>query len=101
MILVSYGFDPHWLDPLGHLLLTAEGYRKLIYKLCNWADFYCAGRIALFLEGGYDLNAGKACSIAVISAMLGNEYNDPYPCPYQESNGWKSMAQKAHSIWKL
>jgi acetoin utilization deacetylase AcuC-like enzyme len=101
MILVSYGFDPHWLDPLGHLLLTGEGYRNLVYKLCNWADLNCAGRIALFLEGGYDLNAGKICSLAVTSAMLGNKFDDPYPCPYNENESWKSMAQQAHSIWKL
>ncbi len=101
MILVSYGFDPHWLDPLGHLLLTGEGYRKLVYKLCDWADRNCAGKIALFLEGGYDLNAGKICSLAVTSAMLGHEFDDPYPCPYNENENWKSMTQQAHSIWKL
>jgi acetoin utilization deacetylase AcuC-like enzyme len=24
MLLVSYGFDPHWSDPLGHLLLSRK-----------------------------------------------------------------------------
>ena len=33
MLLVSFGFDPHWLDPLGHLLLTAEGYRVINIKI--------------------------------------------------------------------
>ncbi len=101
IILVSYGFDTHWMDPLGQLLLTADGYRILIKKLCDWADIHCEGRIALILEGGYDLNAGKACNLAVISAMLGKEYNDPYPCPYKENNTWQSILKQALSIWDL
>jgi acetoin utilization deacetylase AcuC-like enzyme len=101
IILVSYGFDPHWLDPLGQLLLTADGYGKLIRKLCHWADMHCGGRVAIFLEGGYDLNAGKTCSLSVVSAMLGIEWNDPYPCPYQENNAWQFTLNQAHSIWNL
>jgi acetoin utilization deacetylase AcuC-like enzyme len=101
MLLVSYGFDTHWLDPLGQLLLTANGYGNLIKKLCAWADIHCEGKIGLFLEGGYDLNAGRACSLAVISAMLGKPWDDPYPCPYKESNGWKLTINRAHSIWNL
>jgi acetoin utilization deacetylase AcuC-like enzyme len=101
IILVSYGFDTHWMDPLGQLFLTAGGYGILIKKLCDWADTHCEGRIALILEGGYDLNAGKACNLAVISAMLGKEYNDPYPCPYQENNTWQSTLKQALSIWNI
>ena len=89
MILVSYGFDTHWLDPLGNLLLTANGYGNLIKKLCTWVDTHCDGRIGLILEGGYDLNAGRACSLAVVSSMIGYECEDPYPCPYSESNRWQ------------
>jgi acetoin utilization deacetylase AcuC-like enzyme len=101
MILVSYGFDPHWLDPLGQLLLTADVYGRLIQKLCSWADTHCQGRIGLFLEGGYDLNAASACSQAVISAMIGKSWSDPYPCPYEENNAWLITLKKAHSVWKL
>jgi acetoin utilization deacetylase AcuC-like enzyme len=101
MLLVSYGFDPHWLDPLGQLLLTANGYGNLVRKLCAWADIHCEGRIGLFLEGGYDLNAGSACSLAVISAMLGKSWDDPYPCPYKESSAWQLTINQARSIWNL
>jgi len=101
MILVSYGFDTHWMDPLGQLRLTADGYGNLIKNLCLWADTHCKGKIALFLEGGYDLNAGSACSLSVISAMMGKTWSDPYPCPYKESNTWQLMLNDAHSMWKL
>src|SRR4030042_1361598 len=59
MLLISFGYDTHWLDPLGQLLITALGYFQLIKKLCTWVDNHCGGRIGLFLEGGYDLNAGR------------------------------------------
>jgi acetoin utilization deacetylase AcuC-like enzyme len=101
MILVSYGFDTHWLDPLGQMLLTANGYGNLIRKLCAWTDSHCEGRIGLFLEGGYDLNAGAACSQAVVSAMMGREWKDPYPCPYDEGKGWLQTLNHAKSIWNL
>jgi acetoin utilization deacetylase AcuC-like enzyme len=101
MILVSYGFDTHWLDPLGQLILTANGYGNLIKKLCWWAEIHCGGKIGLFLEGGYDLNAGSACSLAVVSAMLGLAWDDPYPCPYKESSMWHTTLNRAKSIWNL
>jgi acetoin utilization deacetylase AcuC-like enzyme len=101
MVLVSFGFDTHWLDPLGQLQLTANGYGYLIKKLCDWADNHCEGRIGLFLEGGYDLNAAKACSLAVISAMIGRSWDDPYPCPYLEGNSWKLKVSHAKSLWNL
>ena len=99
IVLVSYGFDPHWTDPLGQLLLSADGYGKLLQKLCTWTDANCEGRIALILEGGYDLNAGRACSLAVTSAMLGKVWNDPYPCPYTESDAWQSTVRRGHALW--
>jgi acetoin utilization deacetylase AcuC-like enzyme len=101
MVLVSYGFDTHWMDPLGQLLLTSDGYGKLIKKLCTWADATCDGKLALILEGGYDLNAANACSVAVVSAMLGKNWNDPYPCPYEENSGWLYTLKSAQSIWNL
>jgi acetoin utilization deacetylase AcuC-like enzyme len=101
IILVSYGFDTHWLDPLGQLLLTAAGTGKLIKQLCDWADTHCEGRIAMILEGGYDLNAAKACNLAVTSAMLGQEIDDPYPCPYSVTNTWQATLNQGRSIWNL
>jgi acetoin utilization deacetylase AcuC-like enzyme len=101
MILVSYGFDPHWMDPLGQLLLSADGYANLIQKLCAWADIHCDGKVALFLEGGYDLNAAGACTLAVVSALLGKSWSDPFPCPYQENNSWQLSLKNALTVWNL
>jgi len=102
MILVSFGFDPHWRDPLGHLLLSAAGYGKLITSLARLAETSCEGRIALFLEGGYDLEAGAACAQAVVAALLKRSWNDPLgPSPRPEGHSWVSVLRRAREIWGL
>jgi len=100
MVLVSYGFDPHWRDPLGNLLLTAGGYGKLISRLCGWADEHCQGRISLYLEGGYDLAAAGACAQGVVAALLAREWEDPVGEAEQlESTAWQAMFREASQIW--
>ncbi len=102
MLLISYGFDPHWRDPLGHLQLSAQVYGEMIEKLCTWADKYCHGKVAIFLEGGYDLEAARACSEAVVMALLGKKGNDPLgKSPRPESRSWFSMLEQAKTIWKI
>lgn len=102
MLLVSVGFDAHWHDPLGQLRLSAGTYHHLIQHLTNWADEHCAGRIALFLEGGYDLEAGAACGQASVAALLDRTWQDPIgPDPQNESMDWVSMVNQAQQIWGL
>ena len=102
IILVSFGFDTHWRDPLGSLLLSAAVYGKIIASLVRYADENINGRIALILEGGYDLDAGKACGQAVVAALLGEPWDDPIgPAPQMESRYWMIMARRAREIWNL
>jgi len=102
MILVSYGFDPHWRDPLGNLMLTADGYGSLISRLSKWADQNCQGRIALYLEDGYDLEAAAACAQSVVAALLAQDWEDPLGAPHQlETSAWQAMFREASQIWDL
>jgi len=102
ILLIDVGCDPHWRDSHGELMLSAKGYGDLIQRLVKWADQYCAGRIALFLEGGYDLEAGAACLIASTAALIGQPYQDPLgPSPQHESKSWQVMVQAAKDLWKL
>lgn len=57
LLLVSAGFDAHWSDPLAGLQLTTSGYHALASSLKDLADLHCKGRLAFFLEGGYDPEA--------------------------------------------
>lgn len=102
IILVSVGFDPHWRDPLGHLLLSAGAYGEIIRLLVNWVDQNASGKIALFLEGGYDLDANAACGEALVAAMLGKEFIDHLgTSPTPEGKSWKSVYNRAKDIWSL
>lgn len=102
MVMVSFGFDPHWRDPLGHLQLSAGVYGELIASLAGWADENCEGRIALYLEGGYDLEAAAACSLAVNAALLGGEWQDSLgEAPRVEGRSWQPVLQQAKQIWGL
>lgn len=53
MIFVASGFDSCVYDPLGRMLLTANGYAKLTKKLMEVADEICDGKILMTHEGGY------------------------------------------------
>jgi acetoin utilization deacetylase AcuC-like enzyme len=83
MLLVSLGFDGHWADPLANMQLTIGGYVALIERLAATADELCGGRLALVLEGGYDLNALGWGVVAVCRALRGEPWQDPIgPSPY-------------------
>lgn len=102
MILVSYGFDSHWRDPLGQLLLSATGYKNLIKALTDWADEHCQGRISLVLEGGYDLDAAAVCTQAVVAALLSRGWEDRLGPPHQAATEtWRSMLEEAKNVWDL
>ncbi|MEN6560136.1 MAG: histone deacetylase [Acidobacteriota bacterium] len=56
-IIVSAGFDIAAGDPLGRMLVTARGFGLLTASLMAMAERTAGGRLALVLEGGYDLTA--------------------------------------------
>ncbi|MEW5902546.1 MAG: histone deacetylase [Acidobacteriota bacterium] len=54
-ILVSAGFDIYAGDPLGGMMVSAEGFGALTSLLLDLAEQTAGGRILLTLEGGYNL----------------------------------------------
>jgi len=102
MLLISYGSDAHWRDPLGLLSLTTQGYYQLFESLVKWADKHCNGKIAVILEGGYDLQAGQASTLAMMAALLHKTWLDPIgPPPKPETEAWRSTLERARQIWNL
>ncbi len=69
LILVSAGFDAHWRDPLAQLRLVEDDYMWLTQELAALAQRHASGRIVSMLEGGYDLEALRDCSVAHIRAL--------------------------------
>jgi acetoin utilization deacetylase AcuC-like enzyme len=74
LVLVSAGYDAHWDDPLGALmLLTSAGYGQLTRVLHRIARDFAGGRITFILEGGYHLEALANSATATVCALLGEE----------------------------
>jgi acetoin utilization deacetylase AcuC-like enzyme len=68
-ILISAGFDPHRRDPLGGMEVTENGFAAMAQALVELAHQYAGGKIALLLEGGYDLLALRHSVAAVLEAL--------------------------------
>lgn len=73
MILLSYGGDSHYRDPLTGLALSSLGYVDLIRKTYGAAKELCDGRFAVFLEGGYDLEALAEVSAGIVALFRDRE----------------------------
>ncbi len=67
VILVSAGFDAHIDDPLGGLKLDDETFVTLTRDMLALCP-----RVAVVLEGGYDLDALASCSVRVVQTLLGD-----------------------------
>jgi acetoin utilization deacetylase AcuC-like enzyme len=83
LILVSAGFDAQWKDELASMCLSITGYAQMYRRIKSLADEFCNGRLALTLEGGYDLEALAGCVEAVLDVLMGKtEIEDRVgPCP--------------------
>jgi acetoin utilization deacetylase AcuC-like enzyme len=76
-VLVSCGFDAHADDPLSELRLSSGDFAELARVVRDFAP--APGRLALFLEGGYNLDALRACVEATLAALLGTPSHPPGP----------------------
>ena len=76
LVLVSAGFDAALGDPLGGCRITPHGYSQLTHLLCGLAG----GRVALVLEGGYNVPAIARSLAACTRVLLGDP---PQPLPLQ------------------
>lgn len=102
MLLISIGFDAHWKDPLGFLQLSGAGYGKLISQLKAWAQESCRGRIALILEGGYNLDAVTTCARTSVAALMGYPIVDDIGrSPHADTTRWRVVLDQARSIWQI
>lgn len=71
LVMVSAGFDAHWLDPLAGLQLTLAGYARLTRALLELAERHSGGKFVAVLEGGYHLAALAGGVTTVVRTLLG------------------------------
>jgi len=70
LVLVSAGFDASARDPLAEMSLSAGAFGWMGRELRRLADKTAKGRIALVLEGGYDLVALEAGMLAATRGIV-------------------------------
>ncbi len=85
-VLVSCGFDAHRADPLSELRLSSGDFAELAHVVKEFAPR--PGRLALFLEGGYDAHALESSVVATLDALLGGRGRPPAP-----TDGGPGLAQ--------
>ena len=71
LIIVSAGFDAHARDPLAEMNVTERGFAAMTSALAELAEQTCGGKLALLLEGGYDLAALAASVRASLEVLTG------------------------------
>ncbi len=71
-VLVSAGYDAHRADPLTDLRLSAGDFADIARRVARYAP--SPGRLVLFLEGGYDLDALTTSVGATLAAVLDAPY---------------------------
>ena len=102
ILLISFGFDTHWRDPLGSMQLSGAGIHKAFETLRHWAEDNCNNRLAVFLEGGYDLEAGRVCGQAVAASLVDQPWKDSLgPAPTPEGDAWQNTLAESKRIWGL
>lgn len=79
LVLVSAGYDAHRNDPLAGMRLDAGSYARMTEALVGVASRHAGGKIALFLEGGYDLSGLEASIAASLRALAGESFALPEP----------------------
>ncbi|MEX2523602.1 MAG: histone deacetylase [Gammaproteobacteria bacterium] len=82
LVLVSAGFDPHRNDMA--LNLTYDGFAALTAIIQGIADKHCDGRLALVLEGGYNLESLANGVFAVLETLAGKEPPQLLECGLRE-----------------
>jgi acetoin utilization deacetylase AcuC-like enzyme len=77
LIVIAAGFDMHYSDPIGNTLLTSISYYRFAKRILKITEEISQGKLSFILEGGYSLIGLPQCVLAVIKALLKEDYEPP------------------------
>ncbi len=107
-ILVSVGFDGHFSDPLTSLGLTTSGLSTMNAKLHAMARKHSRGRLAFFLEGGYNLDIVGRGSQNLVEQLAGaqitrfeDSHTESENCTEYTKVLLDGMDEMLGGVWKL
>ena len=100
MLVVSFGFDTHYSDPVGNMNLQAEDYARITRVILQLGKEVCGGKIAFILEGGYSLLALPLSVGAVISTILNTkiDYFDKVSRPKKIPQSVKDITEEIQKM---
>ena len=98
LVLVSAGFDAAARDPLAQMEVSTAGFGWMARGLARIADATAKGRMALVLEGGYDLVALEGGVRAAVDGMVAGQAADLGP-PALDDEGVERAARIAQKAW--
>ena len=73
VLISNGGSDPHFMDALGNLFITAKGFYAITSFLRKLADELCGGRYILMPGSGYNPGVLPMCWYALVAGALGVE----------------------------
>ena len=108
-VAISAGQDAYFADSLANLNFIIETYIKIVENVMKVTDKVCNGRMAIVLEGGYNLEAIPQITAAIITTLAGIkdvDISDPYPPPRQSISAIvKERVSKIRALlanyWKI
>ncbi|HLV20884.1 MAG TPA: histone deacetylase [Polyangiaceae bacterium] len=104
LVLVSAGFDAHARDPLGQMQVDGAGYASMLGCVMGALPRGAAGRLALLLEGGYDLQALSESLTACLGVLAADGRADAradrWPSPDHDAQ-LETTARRLANYWKL
>jgi acetoin utilization deacetylase AcuC-like enzyme len=98
LVLVSCGFDAHVRDPLGGMRVTARGFGAMVARVRAFSNRFAEGRLGLFLEGGYAVEAVEESTEACLVALAGAEIQDPVGEPSRATFELLGRLRAAHNL---
>ena len=98
LVLVSAGFDAAARDPLAQMELSPEAYGWMAHAIARVTDASSGGRMALVLEGGYDLVALESGMRSAVDGMLGAAA-PVEPGRAADDEGVERAARAAQKAW--
>ncbi len=93
LILVSAGFDIHYDDPLGGMEVTEKGFSRMTQILMEVAETTAQGKLAITLEGGYDVSGQSRSVKAVLKELVQSSPLDKKDLLEKEKTHYPRMEQ--------
>ncbi len=100
LVLVSAGFDAAARDPLAQMEVSAPAFGWMARGLARIADATAKGRMALVLEGGYDLVALEGGIRAAVAGMVADQADD-IAAPALDDEDVDRAARMAQKAWAV